>query len=163
AADHRRSRQPLVRTGRARHRTRPDRDAGTGRHVRRRPRRSTDRRRLHRARPAAHRGHGISMIRILLADDQALVRGGLRLILAAALRPPASTRRLIEQYAKPAASPAALSALTAREHEVLRLLARGLTNAEIASRLYVEPSTVKTHVAGVLAKLNLRDRVQAVV
>jgi DNA-binding NarL/FixJ family response regulator len=80
-----------------------------------------------------------------------------------ALLAPVSTRRLIEQYARPAVRPAALTALTAREHEVLRLLACGLTNAEIAGRLYVEPSTVKTHVAGVLAKLDLRDRVHAVV
>jgi DNA-binding NarL/FixJ family response regulator len=80
-----------------------------------------------------------------------------------ALLAPASTRRLIEQYARAAAPAPALAALTAREHDVLRLLARGLTNAEIAGQFVVEPSTIKSHVASVLAKLGLRDRVQAVV
>ncbi len=80
-----------------------------------------------------------------------------------ALLAPASTRRLIEQHARPAASTPALEQLTAREREVLRLLARGLSNAEIARELVVEPSTVKSHVASLLAKLDLRDRIQAVI
>jgi DNA-binding NarL/FixJ family response regulator len=80
-----------------------------------------------------------------------------------ALLAPASTRRLIEQAAHPGPAPPALDELTAREHEVLRALARGLTNAEIAAELVVEASTVKSHVASVLSKLGLRDRVHAVV
>jgi DNA-binding NarL/FixJ family response regulator len=80
-----------------------------------------------------------------------------------ALLAPASTRRLIEQSAGPARAAPALDELTARERDVLRLLARGMTNAEIAAELVVEPSTVKSHVAAVLAKLGLRDRVHAVV
>jgi DNA-binding NarL/FixJ family response regulator len=80
-----------------------------------------------------------------------------------ALLAPASTRRLIQQAARPPAGAPALEELTAREHEVLRLLARGLSNTEIATELVVEPSTVKSHVASVLAKLGLRDRIHAVV
>jgi len=80
-----------------------------------------------------------------------------------ALLAPASTRRLIEQHVRPAPEPPELAALTPREREVVRLLGRGLTNAEIAAALVIEPSTVKSHVARVLAKLGLRDRVQAVV
>ncbi len=80
-----------------------------------------------------------------------------------ALLAPVSTRRLIEQFAKPAANSDVLESLTRRERDVLVLLARGLSNAEIAAELVVEPSTVKSHVANVLAKLDLRDRVHAVV
>jgi DNA-binding NarL/FixJ family response regulator len=79
-----------------------------------------------------------------------------------ALIAPASTRRLIEQFAQPVTD-TRLGDLTAREQEVLQYVARGLTNAEIARELVVEPSTVKSHVARVLAKLGVRDRVQAVV
>ncbi len=80
---------------------------------------------------------------------------------------PILTRRMIESYlARPrpvnAAQPR-LELLTTREQEVLRLLARGLTNAEIALDLYVSETTVKTHVSRVLMKLGLRDRVQAVI
>jgi len=78
------------------------------------------------------------------------------------------TRRVIEEFVRrPPASlrtlPAKVAALTARELEVLRLLARGLSNSEIAAELVVSETTVKTHVAHVLMKLDLRDRVQAVV
>jgi len=77
---------------------------------------------------------------------------------------PSVTRRLIESFASrgPIEAPG-LSELTARELEVLRLVARGLSNAEIASALVVTEHTVKTHVARILMKLGLRDRVQAVV
>jgi DNA-binding NarL/FixJ family response regulator len=84
-----------------------------------------------------------------------------------ALLAPSITSRLIEQFARsrPAnpASPPGLDELTARELEVFKLVARGLSNAEIAARLVVGDTTVKTHVARLLAKLGLRDRVQAVV
>jgi DNA-binding NarL/FixJ family response regulator len=83
-----------------------------------------------------------------------------------ALLAPAITQRLIEKFIArpdPRAAAPALDELSARELEVLRLLARGLSNAEIASELIVGEATVKTHVARILRKLGLRDRVQAVV
>ena len=84
-----------------------------------------------------------------------------------ALLAPAITRRLIEQFVRrppPGADkPEELGELTQRELEVLKLVARGLSNAEIAALLSVSEATVKTHVTHVLMKLGLRDRVQAVV
>ena len=84
-----------------------------------------------------------------------------------ALLAPTITRRLIEEFVSrpPPGSgpPAELSELTERELEVLKLIARGLSNAEIASALFLGEATMKTHVSHVLAKLRLRDRVQAVV
>jgi DNA-binding NarL/FixJ family response regulator len=77
---------------------------------------------------------------------------------------PAVTQRLISSYVTSPAPDAALPvALTEREVDVLRAIARGLSNAEVARELYVGESTVKTHVASILAKLGVRDRLQAVI
>jgi DNA-binding NarL/FixJ family response regulator len=84
-----------------------------------------------------------------------------------ALLAPSVTRRLLDKFATSlsdrAPPPDSLSSLTDREIEVLRLLATGLSNAELAERLFVSEATVKTHVSNVLRKLGVRDRVQAVV
>jgi DNA-binding NarL/FixJ family response regulator len=95
----------------------------------------------------------------LLAAIRVVADGG-------SLFSPSVTRRLIEQFAAREAAPEppqALAELTARELEVLRLIARGLSNAEISERLVVSEHTTKTHVASILQKLGLRNRVQAVV
>lgn len=95
----------------------------------------------------------VAAVRTVSADD--------------ALLAPSITRRLVERFARRHAPPVAMSGgvddLTPRERDVLCLVARGLSNAEIASHLELSAATVKTHVARVLAKLGLRDRVQAVV
>jgi DNA-binding NarL/FixJ family response regulator len=97
---------------------------------------------------------------------------GVRVVAAGdSLLAPGITRRLISEFARirprsagaGAAASAALRTLTPRETEVLRLIAAGLSNAEIAARLVVTEDTVKTHVSRTLAKLGLRDRTQAVV
>jgi DNA-binding NarL/FixJ family response regulator len=110
---------------------------------------------------------GVSGFLLKDAPADQLVTAVRSLAAGDALIDPVITRRLISRFALAArphsALPGELSTLTARELEVLRLLARGLTNIEIARELVVEESTVKTHVSRVLIKLNLRDRVQAVV
>ncbi len=82
-----------------------------------------------------------------------------------ALLSPAITRRVIERFSRIPlpAPPKELDELSARERDVLRLMARGLSNAEIGAELYISETTVKTHVTHILQKLDLRDRVQAVV
>jgi DNA-binding NarL/FixJ family response regulator len=96
----------------------------------------------------------------LLAAVEVIARGD-------ALIAPAITRTVIEEFVRRSPSrqppPPGLDELTQREREVLQLLARGLSNADIAERLVVSSGTVKTHVAHILAKLGLRDRVQAVI
>jgi DNA-binding NarL/FixJ family response regulator len=95
--------------------------------------------------------HLIAAIRTIAAGD--------------ALLSPSVTNRVISQFARlqrPAA-PKELDDLTSREMDVLRLIAEGLSNAEIGEQLFISDTTVKTHVTHVLQKLNLRDRVQAVV
>jgi DNA-binding NarL/FixJ family response regulator len=95
-----------------------------------------------------------------LVDAIRVVAGG------DALLAPTVTRRLLERFASGLGDdriPPSLDRLTERELEILRLVAEGLSNAEIAERLVVGESTVKTHVSSVLRKLQLRDRVQAVI
>jgi DNA-binding NarL/FixJ family response regulator len=93
---------------------------------------------------------------------------GIRAVAAGdAVVSPRVTRRLLDRFlvpgGEPATDPAVLDALTEREREVLLLVARGRSNAEIAAELHLSPATVKSHVGRLLTKLDLRDRVQAVV
>jgi DNA-binding NarL/FixJ family response regulator len=102
------------------------------------------------------------------APPEQLVAGIRAVCSGDALLAPSVTRRVIEEFVRrpPDAvrtTPPEIDELTPRESEVLKLIARGLSNAEIAKSLVVSETTVKTHVARVLMKMNLRDRVQAVV
>jgi DNA-binding NarL/FixJ family response regulator len=110
---------------------------------------------------------GTSGFLLKSAPAEELVRGIRTVAAGDALIAPAVTRRVIAEFAhRPAARhapPPELAELTPREREVLVMLAGGLTNAEIAERLVVSDATIKTHVARILMKLRLRDRVQAVV
>jgi len=105
----------------------------------------------------------------LLKDTspEQLVAAVRTVVVGDALLAPSITRRLVERYARPeppsSITPETLASLTPRETEVLRLVARGMSNAEIAAELVVSEATVKTHVAGLLGKLGLRNRAQAVV
>jgi DNA-binding NarL/FixJ family response regulator len=100
------------------------------------------------------------------APPEDLVRAVRTVAAGEALLAPSVTRRLIEEFTTrptPLKAPKALDSLTERELEVLKLIARGLSNAEIAELLFLGETTVKTHVGRVLMKLGLRDRVQVVV
>jgi DNA-binding NarL/FixJ family response regulator len=103
---------------------------------------------------------------VLKDDPPEQLIAALRTVAAGdALLSPAVTKRVIRQFTRlprPVA-PAAVSELTARELEIFRLIAEGLSNNEIAERLFIGDTTVKTHVTHILQKLGLRDRVQAVV
>ena len=110
---------------------------------------------------------GASAFLLKAAPPEDLIRA-IRVVASGdALLAPSVTRRLIQEFAKrpePQARKAKqLEALTERERDVLREVARGLSNAEIAARLHIAETTVKTHVAHLLDKLELRDRVQAVI
>ena len=110
---------------------------------------------------------GASAFLLKAAPPEDLIRSIRVVAQGDALLAPSVTRRLIEEFARrPAPSfrrSKDLKTLTERETEVLREVARGLSNAEIASTLHVSETTVKTHVAHLLDKLDLRDRVQAVI
>ena len=108
---------------------------------------------------------GASSFLLKNAPPEQLI-GAVRVVAAGdALLAPSITRRVIEQFTRlprPGGTDA-LVGLTDQEREVLKLIAQGLSNAEIAARLFVSDATVKSHVGHLLAKLQLRDRVQAVV
>ena len=110
---------------------------------------------------------GASGFLLKAAPPEDLIRAIRVVASGGALLAPSVTRRLIEEFAKrpepSAKKPKELESLTERELEVLGEVARGLTNNEIATKLHVSETTIKTHVAHLLDKLDLRDRVQAVI
>jgi len=110
---------------------------------------------------------GASAFLLKAAPPEDLIRAIRVVAEGDALLAPSVTKKLIEEFAKRPAptnkKPRELDSLTDRELDVLKEVARGLTNAEIAARLHVSETTVKTHVAHLLGKLDLRDRVQAVI
>jgi DNA-binding NarL/FixJ family response regulator len=103
----------------------------------------------------------------MLKDDppEQLISAVRTVAVGNALLSPAITKRVIRQFTRipRAAPPKEFGELTEREHEILRLIATGLSNAEIGHQVYISETTVKTHVTHILQKLGLRDRVQAVV
>jgi DNA-binding NarL/FixJ family response regulator len=106
---------------------------------------------------------GASGFVLKTAPPAQLVAAIRTVVLGDALLAPLSTRALLERTTATVTHSPLVELLTSRETEVLALLARGLSNAEIAQQLFVEQSTVKSHVASLLAKIGVRDRVQAVV
>ena len=103
---------------------------------------------------------------VLKDDPPEQLLAAIRIVAAGdALLSPAVTKRVIKQFTRipRPAPPKEFDELTSREQEILRLIANGLSNAEIAHQLYISETTVKTHVTHILQKLGLRDRVQAVV
>jgi DNA-binding NarL/FixJ family response regulator len=103
---------------------------------------------------------------VLKDDSPEQLLGAIRTVAAGdALLSPTITRRVIQAFARTpmAAPPKELDELSEREQDVFRLMARGMSNAEIGQELYIGETTVKTHVTHILQKLHLRDRVQAVV
>ena len=111
--------------------------------------------------------HGASGFLLKDASPEQLIAGIHTVAAGEMLLAPTVTRRVIEQYVRrpplPDREEGPLARLTARERDVLAAMAAGLSNAEIATRLYVSEGTVKTHVSRILFKLGLRDRVQAVI
>src|SRR5690606_12219762 len=118
---------------------------------------------------------GASGFLLKTAEPEQLIEAVHALARGDALLSPEVTRRVIERYARPGAgagrpgpdaapaAPAALEGLTEREREVLLLLARGASNAEMAAELFLGEATIKTHVSNVLMKLGVRDRIHAVI